>query len=94
MYVPPQTGIIPEKCVYWLHTHDENGIIHIESPIKKDFTPGQFFDLWKRKLNNTQVFDSIFNGRKQYSTNIHKWNQNTMVQTIEMSSYMHMMKLH
>jgi hypothetical protein len=61
MYIPPQIGIIPEKCIYWLHTHDETGIIHIESPIKRDFTLGQFFDLWKRKLNNTQVFDSIFN---------------------------------
>jgi hypothetical protein len=61
MYIPPRIGIIPEKCIYWLHTHDETGIIHIESPIKRDFTLGRFFDLWKRKLNNTQVFDSIFN---------------------------------
>jgi hypothetical protein len=61
MYIPPQIGIIPEKCIYWLHTHDESGIIHIESPIKRDFTVGQFFDLWKKKLNNTQVFDNIFN---------------------------------
>jgi hypothetical protein len=40
MYIPPQMGIIPEKCIYWLHTHDESGIIHIESPIKADFTLG------------------------------------------------------
>jgi hypothetical protein len=38
MYIPPQIGIIPGKCIYWLHTHDESGIIHIESPIKRDFT--------------------------------------------------------
>ena len=43
--------------------HDETGIIHIESPIKRDFTLGQFFDLWKRKLNNVQGFDNIFNGK-------------------------------
>src|SRR5918911_1761365 len=47
MYIPPQIGIIPDKCIYWLHTHDNSGIIHIESPIKRDFTLGQFFDLWK-----------------------------------------------
>ena len=64
MYIPPQIGIIPDKCIYWLHTHDETGIIHIESPIKADFTLGQFFDLWKRKLNNLQGFDNIFNGRE------------------------------
>ena len=61
MYVPPQIGIIPEKCIYWLHTHDESGIIHIESPIKRDFTVGQFFELWKKKLENPQIFDNIFN---------------------------------
>jgi hypothetical protein len=61
MYIPPQIGIIPDKCIYWLHTHDNFGIIHIESPIKRDFTLGQFFDLWKKKLNNSQIFDNIFN---------------------------------
>ena len=61
MYIPPQIGIIPDKCIYWLHTHDETGIIHIESPIKKDFTLGQVFDLWKRKINNSEVFNNIFN---------------------------------
>lgn len=63
MYVPPQIGIIPDKCIYWLHTHDETGIIHIESPVKGDFALGQFFDLWKTKLNNSQGFDNIFNGK-------------------------------
>lgn len=63
MYIPPQIGIIPDKCIYWLHTHDETGIIHIESPIKGDFTLGQFFDLWKRKLDNPQGFDNVFNGK-------------------------------
>jgi hypothetical protein len=61
MYIPPQIGIIPGKCIYWLHTHDESGIIHIESPIKRDFTLGQFFDLWKKKLENPQMFGNIFN---------------------------------
>jgi hypothetical protein len=27
----------------------------------RDFTLGQFFDLWKTKLNNPQIFDNIFN---------------------------------
>lgn len=63
VYIPPQIGIIPGKCIYWMHTHDGSGIIHIESPIKRDFTLGQFFNLWKSKLNNYQVFDKIFNGK-------------------------------
>jgi hypothetical protein len=64
IYIPPQIGIIPDKCIYWLHTHDEKGIIHIESPIKRDFTLGQFFDIWSKKLNNSSSdFANIFGGK-------------------------------
>jgi hypothetical protein len=40
---------------YWLHTHDETGIIHIESPQKRTFTLGDLFDLWHQPLGPTQV---------------------------------------
>jgi hypothetical protein len=46
-----------------MHTHYVSGIIHIESPIKRDFTMGQFFDLWKSKLSNPKLFDNTFNGK-------------------------------
>ena len=29
-----------------LHTHDASGVMHIESNIVRDFTLGQFFDVW------------------------------------------------
>jgi hypothetical protein len=29
-----------------IHTHDASGIIHVESPIVRDFTLGEFFDVW------------------------------------------------
>lgn len=63
VYIPPQIGIIPGKCIYWMHTHDGSGILHVESPIKRDFALGQFFDLWRSKLSNPQIFDNIFNGK-------------------------------
>jgi hypothetical protein len=40
---------------YWLHTHDETGIIHIESPQQRTFTLGDLFDLWNQPLSPTQV---------------------------------------
>jgi hypothetical protein len=44
--VPSQIGIKPDdRCLYWLHTHDDNGVIHIEAPEKRDFTLGKFFDI-------------------------------------------------
>jgi len=57
--VNSQIGIVPGECIHWLHTHDESGIIHIESPVNKDFTLGQFFDIWNRKLSNDQIFTYV-----------------------------------
>ena len=38
------------KCFYWLHTHAPDGIIHIESPVQRTFTLGDFFDEWGQPL--------------------------------------------
>lgn len=40
---------------YWLHTHDETGVIHIESPVRRTFTLGNFFDIWHQPLSGNQV---------------------------------------
>ncbi|HEX6547262.1 MAG TPA: hypothetical protein VF134_00795 [Candidatus Dormibacteraeota bacterium] len=56
--VPANTGIPPTgNCLYWLHTHDTTGVIHIEAPADKDhgFTLGQFFAVWHQPLNSKQV---------------------------------------
>jgi hypothetical protein len=58
--VPSQIGI-PSSCFYWLHTHDESGIVHIEAPMHRDFTLGQFFDIWGKKLSNDQIFTYVAN---------------------------------
>jgi hypothetical protein len=42
-------------CFYWLHTHAADGIIHIESPVKRTYTLGQFFDEWGQPLSASQV---------------------------------------
>lgn len=38
-------------CYYWLHTHTNDGIIHIESPTQTSYTLGQFFAIWGQTLN-------------------------------------------
>jgi hypothetical protein len=40
---------------YWLHTHDETGVIHIESPVQRTYKLGEFFDIWHQSLSATQV---------------------------------------
>ena len=34
-----------------IHTHDATGIIHVESPVVRDFTLGQVFDVWGVKFD-------------------------------------------
>jgi hypothetical protein len=43
------------SCFSWLHTHDETGVIHIESPVQRTFTLGDFFDIWGEPLSTSQV---------------------------------------
>jgi hypothetical protein len=45
--VPESIGIIDRSCLYWMHTHDPSGIIHIEAPETRAFTLAQFFEIWK-----------------------------------------------
>jgi hypothetical protein len=56
--IPSNIGIIPNQCIYWLHTHDDTGVIHIESPENRTFTLGEFFDIWGENLSNSQIFDN------------------------------------
>ncbi len=54
--VPAQIGIPPAgTCLYWLHTHAANGVIHIESPVVRTFTLGQFFDIWGMPLGTDRA---------------------------------------
>jgi hypothetical protein len=69
----PAQGVVPGgTCLYWLHTHDTSGIIHVESPTQKNYTLGQFFDIWGWPLSTSQVgratgkVTTYVNG-KQYS---------------------------
>jgi hypothetical protein len=42
-------------CLYWLHTHADDGIIHVEAAAKQNFVLGQFFDIWGQPLGPDQV---------------------------------------
>ncbi len=47
-------------CLYWIHTHDPSGIIHVEAgdvspPSGGPFTLGMFFDIWGQPLGSDGV---------------------------------------
>jgi hypothetical protein len=71
--------VVTGSCFYWLHTHAEDGIIHIESPsTSTTFTLAQFFAEWGIPLSTSQVgpahgvVTTFFNGR------IYKGNPNEL----------------
>jgi hypothetical protein len=46
-------------CYYWLHMHGgEPGIIHIEAPLDRTFTLGDFFQVWSMWSGEKQLLDS------------------------------------
>ena len=57
--IPANTGIpTGASCLYWLHTHDESGVIHIEAPkpqANRQFTLGDFFAVWGQPLSRSKI---------------------------------------
>ena len=43
------------KCLYWLHTHTPDGILHIEAPLDRSFTLGDFFKVWAEPMTASRV---------------------------------------
>ncbi|MBV8371670.1 MAG: hypothetical protein JOY69_00285 [Candidatus Eremiobacteraeota bacterium] len=58
--IPQGVGIpAGAGCLYWVHTHSADGYIHIESPVRRDFTLGQFFDIWGPELSWTRAASAV-----------------------------------
>jgi len=59
-YIDGQRVVLPKNvgitstCIYWLHTHDTSGIIHIEAPKQDTFTLGTFLRFWRDQVYATQ----------------------------------------
>ena len=42
--IPARIGIpTARRCIYWLHTHTPDGMLHIEAPLDRSFTLGDLF---------------------------------------------------
>jgi hypothetical protein len=63
--VPQGIGINDDSYITELHTHSPDGIVHVESARKLDFTLGQFFAEWGVFLNGRCV-GAYCNGLKWY----------------------------
>jgi hypothetical protein len=50
-----------------LHTHDTTGKLHVESPVERDFTLGDFFTVWEKPFDRTHILD--FTGEVSMTVN-------------------------
>lgn len=67
--LPASLGIDnADQCLYWVHTHQSDGVVHIEAPksaATRKFTLGNVFDIWHKPLDSTHVGDTtIGSGQK------------------------------
>ncbi|MBI4214801.1 hypothetical protein HY546_02295 [archaeon] len=53
--LPANVGVTG-SCMYWLHTHDPTGQIHVESSVNRPFTLGQFLKVWNKTQRETIPF--------------------------------------
>jgi len=59
-YIDEQRVLLPKNigitrsCIYWLHTHDPNGIVHVEAPKQDTFTLGTFLQFWRQQVYEVQ----------------------------------------
>ena len=50
--VPADIGV-RESCMYWLHTHDTTGELHVEAPDATQATLADLLEIWRRTTNPT-----------------------------------------
>jgi hypothetical protein len=65
--VPSNIGITAAGEFAVLHTHDTSGVMHVESPEQRDFTLGDFFDVWGVLLTKNCLGGLCTNGTKTLS---------------------------
>ncbi len=54
--LPAGIGIDDSQgCLYALHTHSGDGVVHVEAPSSDTYTLGQFFDIWQSPLGRKRL---------------------------------------
>ena len=79
--VPTNLGVT-DTGMTSIHTHDEKGVIHVESPIKKDFTLGDFFAVWGKDFSSAKLLDSEINGNTEIRMTVNGQEVSTYENTV------------
>jgi hypothetical protein len=55
-YVFARSGFLDHgRCMYWLHTHDRTGVIHVEAPFVHTYELRRVFEVWNQPISGTRV---------------------------------------
>lgn len=60
--VPAEIGINGKGCssgMRAVHTHDDTGLLHIETPFEASPTLGNFFSIWEQPFDSTHLMDEV-----------------------------------
>lgn len=65
-----------------IHTHDSSGVIHIESPVKKDFVLADFFAVWKKEFSKNQLLNQKIKNPSNITVTVNDKLVNTYENTV------------
>jgi hypothetical protein len=66
--IPDEVGIEDEVCpngMRGVHTHDDTGRLHIETPGKMNVTAGAFFAIWGEEFDDRNILNKVANDNNE-----------------------------
>lgn len=82
-YRLPENIGVTRTCMHPLHTHGDIPNIHVEAPVQRDFTLGDFFAVWNQPFSKEQILeykaDSTHTIKMTVNGNIVDTYQNTVL---------------
>ena len=67
--IPADSGVIP-GCMRGIHTHDDTGKLHIETPEAMEARLEHFFQIWEQTFTSTQLLDSTVGSGESISLTV------------------------
>ncbi len=78
---PENLGIRP-TCMNAIHAHNKKNILHVESPVKMDFSLGDFFAVWGKDFSSTKLLDSVVTDQSEIKVTVNGLPVDTFENTI------------
>ena len=81
VFIPDDTGIAAD-CMRAIHTHKDRPELHVEAPIQKDFTLGDFFAVWGKDFSRSKLLDNVVNDGSSITVTVNGEKVDTYENTI------------